>query len=82
MQVAHAALFPAETEPFDAVDDGVDVFLLFPGRVGVVEAQVADAVVVARQPEIEADRLGVTDVQVAVRLGREARDYARMLAVA
>src|SRR5690606_37863796 len=42
-------------------------------RVGVVEAQVADAAVVARQPEVHADALGVAHVQVAVGLGREAR---------
>jgi hypothetical protein len=34
---------PVKAQPFDAVDDGVDVFLLFLGRVGVVEAQVAAA---------------------------------------
>ena len=74
IQVALAVLLPAETEPLDAVDDGVDVFLLFPGRVGVVEAQMAHALVVARHAEVQADRLGVADVQVAVRLGREAGD--------
>ena len=51
------------------------------GRVGVVEAQVADAAEVAGQAEIEADALGVADVKVPVRLGREAgHDPAAVLA--
>ena len=67
--------FPVKAQPFHAVHDGVDVFLLFLGRVGVVEAQVALAGVVARQAEVDADRLGVAHVQVAVRLRRETRDH-------
>ena len=63
---------PVEAEPADRVDDRVDVLLLFLLRVGVVEAQVADAAVFLRQPEVEGDALGVADVQVAVRLGRKA----------
>ena len=48
-------------------------FLVFFFRIGVVEAQVADAAEVARQPEVHADALGVADVQVAVGLRRKAR---------
>ena len=70
-------LLPAETQPLDRIDDRVDVFLLFLFRIGVVEAQVAAAAVIAREAEIEADRLGMADVQVAVRLGREAGDHIR-----
>src|SRR5690606_29480918 len=44
--------------------------------VRVVEAQVTDAAVVARQAEVDGYALGVADVQVTVRLGREARDDA------
>ncbi len=67
-----ARLAPVKTQPFDRVDDGVDVFHLLFFRVGVVKPQVAHAAVVARQAEVEADALGVADVQVAVGLGREA----------
>jgi hypothetical protein len=73
-------LAPVETEPAHRVDDRVDVFLLFLSRVGVVEAQVAHAAVVAREAEIEADRLGVAEVQVPVGLRREARAHALVLA--
>ena len=43
-----------------------DVFL---GRVRVVETQVAGAAAFSRNAEVQADRLGVSDVQVAVRFG-------------
>jgi hypothetical protein len=57
---------PFETEPLDVAPDRVDVFLFLFFRVGIVEAQVAVTVVVARDAEVEADRLGVPDMQVAV----------------
>ena len=49
-----------------------DVLDLFFGRVGVVETQVVLAAIILRHAKVQADRLGVTDMQVAVRLGREA----------
>ena len=70
---------PVEPEPADVRLDGVDVLLLFLGRVGVVHPQVAAALVVAGDAEVQADGLGVTDVEVPVRLGREAGDHFRML---
>jgi hypothetical protein len=30
--------------------------------------------------EVQADRFGVTDVQIAIRLGRKARDHAAVMA--
>jgi hypothetical protein len=67
-------LAPVEPQPADVGLDGVDVLLLFLHRVGVVEAQVAPPAELVRYPEVQADRLGVADVEVAVRLGREAGD--------
>jgi hypothetical protein len=43
------------------------------GGIGVVEAQVALAPKLGRKSKVEADRLGMPDVQVAVRLGRKTR---------
>ena len=65
-------LAPVEAEPADVLLDRVDVLLLLLGRVGVVEAQVAMAAELLRDAEVERDRLRVADVEVAVRLGREA----------
>ena len=41
--------------------------------IGVVEAQVAEAAEFRGDAEVQADRLGMADVQVAVRLGRKPR---------
>src|SRR5215203_5013574 len=70
-------LAPVEAEPADVLLDGVDVLLLFLRRIGVVEAQVAAPAELLGDPEVERDRLGVTDMEVAVRLGRKAGDDLR-----
>ena len=66
---------PREPEPRDVFLDRVDVLDILLGRVGVVEAQVAGAAGLFGDAEVEADRLGVADVEVAVRLGRKARRH-------
>jgi len=53
------------------VHDRIDVLDLLLRGVRVVEPEVAHAAVLLRDPEVEADRLGVADVDVTVRLGRE-----------
>ena len=65
-------LAPVEAEPAHVVLDRVDVLLLLLRRVRVVEAEVAAAAELLRDAEVEADRLRVADVEVAVRLRREA----------
>src|SRR5580693_7441048 len=75
-------LAPVEAEPADVFLNRVDVLLLFPDRVGVIEAQVAAAAELLGDPEVERDRLGVAEVEVSVRLGREARHDLRDSALA
>ena len=53
----------------------VDVLDVFLGRVGVVEAQVAGAARLLGDPEVQADGLGVPDMQIAVRFGRKPRRH-------
>ena len=65
---------PIEAEPVDVLLDGVDELLLFLGRIGVVEAQVALAAELLRDAEIQAYRLGVADMEIAVRLRRKPGD--------
>ena len=72
VEMADAVRLPVEPQPLDGVEDAVDILLLFLLRVGVVEAQVADAAVLGREPEVQRDAFRMTDVQIAVRLGREA----------
>ena len=64
---------PLEAEPAHIFHDRVDVLGLFLLRIGVVEAQIRLAAELVGQSEVEADCLGVPDVQVAVRLRRKAR---------
>src|SRR5205085_9736904 len=51
-------------------------------RIRVVEAEVAMAAVPVGHAEVEADRLRMADVQMAVRLGRKAGDDGLMPAAA
>ena len=67
-----AEAFPVEAEPAHVFLDGVDVLLLFLFGIGVVEAQVGLAAELVGEAEVEADGLGVADVEVAVGLGRKA----------
>src|SRR5262249_43873770 len=67
---------PIESEPADVLLDGIDVLDVLLERIGVVEPEVADPAELLRDAEVQADALGVADVQVAVRLGGEARDDA------
>ena len=75
VQVAVRALGPVEADPVHRVQYRIDVFLLLLFRIGVVEAHVAAPTVVARKTEIQADRFGVPDVQIAVRFRRKAGAY-------
>ena len=66
------AAVPLRPQPGGVFHDGVNVLLLLLLRVGVVEAQVEQAVVVLGQAVVEVDGFGVADVEVAIRLRREA----------
>ena len=64
-------VLPIEAQPADVLHDRVDVLDVFFAGVGVVEPQVAQAAELLGDAEVQADRLGVADVQIAVGLGRE-----------
>ena len=67
---------PLIAEPLDVALDALDVLGLFLLGIGVVEAQVGLAVEFLCEAEVHVDRLRVADVQVAVRLRGETREYA------
>ena len=59
-------------QPAQVLLDRFDVLVVLTDRVGVVKAQVEQAVVFLRGAGVDPDCLGRADVQVAVRLRREA----------
>ena len=64
---------PVRADPAHVLDDGVHELLLFLGRVGVVEPQIEQPAEILRDAEIDPERLRVADMQIGVRLRREAR---------
>ena len=77
IEIVFRAMLPVKAHPADAFLDRVNVLLVFLNRVGVVKAHVADALVIGRQSEIQANALGVTDMQIAVGFGRKTRANTR-----
>ena len=69
---------PAADQPVHVPDDRLHVLDVFLRRIGVIHAEVADAAEFAGDAEIQADRLGVADVEVAVGLGRKPRVTLRI----
>src|SRR5262249_56015806 len=68
-----------EAGPGHVLVDRVDVRDVLLGRVGVVEAQIAGTAVLVGDPEIQADRLGVADMEIAVRLGWKPRRHPAVM---
>ena len=64
-------LVPLETQPANVFLECSDILHVFGGRVGIVEAQVHGPVEFLRDPEIQADGLGVADMRKPVGLGRK-----------
>ena len=66
-------MIPLKAEPLDVLQNRIDILRILLGGVGIVEAEIAFAAVFHSGGEIDADRLGMADVQIAVRLRGEAR---------
>ena len=75
-------VLPVKAQPPDIFLDGVDILDVLLGRVGIVHAKIADAVILQRCAEVDADRFGVADMQVAVGLGRKARMHLHPIVIA
>src|SRR5688572_493856 len=66
---------PVEPQPFDVADKRIDVFHVLGFRIGVVKTQMTAALrLFERDAEVQTDGFGVTDMRVAIRLGRKPRD--------
>ena len=69
---------PVKPKPMHVALDGIDIFLLLFERIGVVKSQVTAATKLLRQTEVEADGLGVPDMQIPIGLRRKTRNYRPM----
>ena len=68
------AITPVEPEPANVGLNLLDEVGAFPGRIRVVEPQATDCSrIIARNAEVQANRLCVPDVQIPVRLRRKSR---------
>ena len=64
-------VFPVRAEPADVLHDGLHVFGIFLCRIRVVETQMEGSSVFLRGAVVQADGLGMSDVQISVRFRRE-----------
>ena len=67
------AVAPREAEPLDVLLDSVDVLGVLLRGVCVVHTEICDSAEALGGAEVYAQRLAVTYMQIAVRLGRKAR---------
>ena len=79
IRTVEKAVAPVKAQPVDILHDGLDVFRILLGRVCIVHAQVADPAEMLGRAEIDGQRLAVSDMQIAVRLGRKAGVYLHAL---
>ena len=59
-----AMIGPTGDQPFHVRDDRIFVLDILLGRIGVVHAEVAGAAELSSDPEVQADRLRVPNVQI------------------
>ncbi len=64
-----AQALPVEPQPANVLLNRIDIFLLFLLGIRVVKAQIRFAAELVSKSEVNADRLGVADVKIAIRLG-------------
>src|SRR5260370_514762 len=72
---------PLKPKPVDVDHDRLNVLGLFLLGIGVIEAKIGMSPKFVGQSEIDANRLGMTNVQIAVRLWREPRLHAAAMLV-
>jgi hypothetical protein len=56
------AIIPIEPEPSDILDNGIHILDVLLARIGIIESQIAETPEFGSQPEIEADRFGVSNM--------------------
>src|SRR3954466_5437913 len=71
-------LAPVIAEPADVVLDRINIFLLLFGRIGIVETKGTAAAELLGHTEIEPDRLGMAEMEIALRLRGKTRHRRRV----
>ena len=72
-------MLPAEAQPLHGFLDGLHVLRAFLSRVRIIKTHMRIAAKVAGHAEINADALCVADMQISVRLRREAGTDSRRI---
>ena len=67
---------PAIDQPLHILGDRIDILRVLLHRIGVIKAQIADAVILQRDAEIQADGFRVAEMQIPIGLRRKPRDHA------
>ena len=68
-------------EPAHIIDDGIHILLVFLRRIGIVKTEIEFPVVFERNAVIQAYRLRVADMQIAVWFGRKTGVHAPLIFV-
>ena len=68
-------LAPIESQPAQVLLNGVDIFLFLLDRIGVIQSKIAATAKFTGHTEVQRDRLGVPDVEIAVGFGWKSRDH-------
>ena len=66
------AIAPVEAKPPDRLDDRIHIFLLFLLGIGIIKTQMACAVIIMGEAEIQANAFGMADMKIAIWLGGKA----------
>src|SRR5262249_37730577 len=69
---------PTADQPTDVVKNRIHVLDLFLGRIRIIIAQITNAAELTGDTEVQANTLGMADVQITIRLGRKARVNLRV----
>jgi hypothetical protein len=73
---------PIEPEPSDVLHDGIYIFNILLARISVIESQIAEAFIFSGESKVEADGLGMSDMEVTIRLrGEPCMDAAFVFVV-
>ena len=78
-KIIFSVMLPAETKPLHGFLNGLHVLRAFLSRIRIIETHMRIAAEIAGHAEVNADALRVADMQISVRLRREAGTDSRRI---